>query len=178
MVQSAQADPHAPAAYERLPLLCVRMTDSTFTVERSTRIAASPSAVYPLLVDFRRWQEWSPWEGVDPAMQRTYSGAPSGPGAVYAWSGNRKAGQGRMEITDATPDDQVTIDLAFDRPFRSRNVVRLALRPQVGGTQVTWTMTGPRPLLMRLLGFAFSMDKLVGKDFDRGLAQLKAIAEA
>ena len=80
------------------------MTNSTFTVERSTTVAAPPSAVYPLLVDFRRWQEWSPWEGVDPAMRRTYSGAPSGRGAVYAWSGNRKAGQGRMEITDAKPD--------------------------------------------------------------------------
>jgi len=154
------------------------MTNSTFTVERSTTVAAPPSAVYPLLVDFRRWQEWSPWEGVDPAMRRTYSGAPSGRGAVYAWSGNRKAGQGRMEITDAKPDEQVAIDLAFDRPFRSSNVVRLAVRPQDGGTRVTWTMTGPRPLLMRLLGFAFSMDNLVGKDFDRGLAQLKAVTEA
>ena len=154
------------------------MTDSTFTVERSTTVVAPPSAIYPLLVDFRRWQEWSPWEGLDPAMRRTYSGAPSGPGAVYGWSGNRKAGQGRMEITEATPDEQVAIDLAFDRPFRSRNVIRLALRPQDGGTGVTWAMTGPRPLLMRLLGFVFSMDKIVGKDFDRGLAQLKAVAEA
>jgi uncharacterized protein YndB with AHSA1/START domain len=154
------------------------MADSSYTVERDTTIAAAPATVYPLLADFHGWQRWSPWEGLDPALQRTYSGPESGPGAVYAWSGNTKAGQGRMEITGAVPNDRVDVDLAFDRPFKSRSAVRFTLRPDGAGTHVTWSMTGPRPLAMRLLGFVLSMDKLLGKDFEKGLAQLKAAAEA
>ena len=154
------------------------MTTSTFTVERTITVAAPPATVYALLEDFRRWPAWSPWENLDPQMTRTYSGAERGTGAVYEWSGNRKAGQGRMQIVEAAPGDHVRIALAFDRPMSSNNDTRFTLQPDGDGTRVTWTMTGPRPLIMRVLGFVLSMDKLVGKDFEKGLAQLKAAAEA
>lgn len=153
-------------------------TTPTFTVERSITVDAPPAAVYEQLADLRRWTAWSPWEGLDPQLQRTYSGTATGTGAVYEWSGNRKAGRGRMEITQATAPEAVVVDLAFEKPMRSRSVTRFTLRPQDRGTHVTWTMTGPRPLVMRLMSVVMSMDKLIGPDFEKGLTRLKAVSEA
>ena len=148
-----------------------------FTLSRSTRVQAPPARVHALLDDFREWQQWSPWERVDPDLSRTYTGPPSGVGSHYAWSGNRKAGQGSMEITSSTPDE-IGLRLAFLRPFKSSNDVTFSLVPAVDGTEVTWLMTGEQRGLMGLVGRVISMDKLIGKDFEKGLTRLKAVAEA
>jgi hypothetical protein len=150
----------------------------TYSVQRSLTIAADAERVYDLIVDFHRWTAWSPWEGLDPAMQRTYEGPASGPGAIYRWRGNRKAGQGRMQITDATPGSAVSIDLTFEKPFKSRSTTVFRLDSVPGGTTATWTMTGPKTLATRIMGLFTSMDKLIGPDFERGLAQLKTAAES
>ena len=149
----------------------------TFTVERRRTISAPADRIYLLLEDFQQWLRWSPWEGLDPDLERAYGGSERGVGATYAWSGNRKAGAGRMEITEVEEDRLVRLDLEFTKPFKSKNVQTFALTP-VGDdrTEVVWTMTGPRPLLMKVFGFVFNMDKLVGKDFEKGLANLDEAA--
>ena len=148
-------------------------TKDTYTVVREIDIPAPPEKVRGALADFHEWQRWSPWEGLDPAMTRTYSGAESGVGAVYEWQGNRKAGAGRMEITDVSPDT-VVIALTFTRPFKSANTTTFSLKPQADGTHVSWTMVGPKTWMTKLMGIVTSMDKLVGKDFEKGLRQLRA----
>src|SRR5262245_21889232 len=138
----------------------------TYTVQRSATVAASPQTVYDLVVDFHRWPQWSPWEELDPDMRRTHSGSGSGVGAVYEWSGNKKAGQGGMEITETVPAGKIGVKLDFVKPFKSSNVTTFTFAPDGDGTRVLWSMTGPRPFLMKVFGFAFNMDKLVGKDFE------------
>jgi len=147
-------------------------------VERSTRIDAPPARVYAQIANFRQWPKWSPWENVDPNLQRTYSGAESGLGAVYAWSGNRKAGQGRMEITEADEPSLVRIDLVFEKPWKARNDTSFVIRPEGLGSHVTWSMTGQRTLITKAMGVFKSMDKFLGPDFEKGLARLKATAES
>lgn len=149
-----------------------------FRVQRSARINASPERIFPHLVDFHRWTAWSPWEGIDPALNRTYSGAESGPGAVYAWHGNRQVGEGRMEITSATPPNELTIKLDFLKPFKASNVTQFSLVPSGTTTDVTWTMTGDSPFMSKLMGVMMDMDQFIGKDFDKGLASLKSVSEA
>jgi hypothetical protein len=153
------------------------MAGDTFTVERAATIEAPAERVYEQIVDFHRWRAWSPWEEVDPELRREYLGADAGEGAVYSWSGNRKAGQGRMEITRATVPSQVDIDLRFEKPWKSQNTTTFALAPEGDATRVTWTMVGPKTLMTRVMGIFTSMDKLVGKDFEKGLDRLKAVAE-
>ncbi|HYF44613.1 MAG TPA: SRPBCC family protein [Acidimicrobiales bacterium] len=150
------------------------MADATFTVERSARVGAPPERVYAAIADFHDWRNWSPWEDVDPDLQRAYSGADEGIGAVYEWKGNRKAGEGRMEITEAEAPSRVRIALDFLKPFRSSNVTTFYLNPADGGTEVRWTMVGPKTLGTRIMGIFKSMDSLVGKDFEKGLRQLDA----
>ncbi|MFC9557071.1 SRPBCC family protein [Rhodococcus sp. NPDC056960] len=153
------------------------MAPDEFLVERSTVIDASPEVVQPLLDDFRQWQSWSPWEGVDPDLKRTYTGPASGVGAAYAWDGNRKAGAGSMVITESVPGSKVVLDLKFLKPFKADNVTTFLLEPNSAGTTVRWQMTGKNNRFFKLLGAFFSMDKMVGKDFEKGLARLKATAE-
>lgn len=148
-----------------------------FRIARTARIEAPPETIYPLVSDFHRWTEWSPWEEIDPGMQRTYSGAERGTGARYAWSGNRKAGEGSMHVAEATSPSHVTIDLQFTRPFKATNVTEFDLDPVDGGTEVTWAMTGVNALPAKVFGVFMDMDDLVGKDFEKGLAKLKAVAE-
>jgi uncharacterized protein YndB with AHSA1/START domain len=154
------------------------MAEDTYTVERSARIDAPPARVYAQIANFRQWPKWSPWEDVDPNLQRTYSGAESGLGAVYAWSGNRKAGQGRMEITEADEPSLVRIDLVFEKPWKARNDTSFVIRPEGLGSHVTWSMTGQRTLITKAMGVFKSMDKFLGPDFEKGLARLKATAES
>lgn len=149
-----------------------------FVVERTAVVPAPPAAVYPLLVDFHRWTAWSPWEDIDPAMQRTYAGAEAGVGASYAWKGNRKAGAGSMEITDVTPDQRVQVRLRFLKPFPADNQIVFDLTPQGAGTRVLWRMTGESSGLGGLMARFGLMDKLVGKDFEKGLSRLAAAAAA
>ncbi|MFP5283915.1 MAG: SRPBCC family protein [Actinomycetes bacterium] len=150
----------------------------TYTVERSALVNAPPARVYGLVADFHEWVRWSPWEDLDPQQERSYSGAESGVGAAYAWRGNRKAGQGRMAITGAKAPERVEIALEFEKPFRSSNTTAFLLQPEGEATRVTWSMTGPKTPLLKLMGLVRSMDTMVGRDFEKGLARLKTTAEA
>lgn len=148
----------------------------TFRVERKATIEAPPEKVFALLSDFHRWEAWSPWEKRDPAMKRTHSGAASGKGAAYAWEGNREVGKGRMEITAASPPSHLTIQLDFLAPFECHNFAEFTLTPRGGATEVTWAMHGPSSFLFKLMGLFMNMDKMVGRDFEVGLANLAAVA--
>ena len=149
----------------------------TFRVERSTSIKAPPEKIFPLIDDFHRWSSWSPFEKLDPAMKRTFSGSPNGSGAAYEWEGNAKAGAGRMEIRDASPGSKVTIQLDFIKPFEGHNVAEFALEPQGDSTKVTWAMHGPNRYFAKVMHLFFDMDGMVGRSFDEGLANLKALTE-
>jgi uncharacterized protein YndB with AHSA1/START domain len=149
----------------------------TFSVERSATIKAPPEKIYPQLADFRQWPAWSPWEKRDPAMKRTVSGAPIGKGAVYAWEGNRDVGKGRMEITESSAPTKLAIRLDFLEPFESRNTTLFTLAPRGDATDVRWTMSGPSTFMTKLMQVFVSMDEMVGKDFEAGLANLKTVAE-
>ena len=148
-----------------------------FRVERSVTIKASPEKIYPYFDDFNRWAVWSPWERLDPAMKRTFSGPPTGAGAVYAWQGNSKVGEGRMEILESSPSSKLLIKLDFIKPFEGHNTAEYTLVPSGDTTQVTWAMYGPAPFVSKLMGVFVSMDSMIGKDFEAGLANLKAAAE-
>jgi len=149
----------------------------TFRVQRSASIKAPPAKIFAILNDFQRWDAWSPWEKKDPAMKRTFSVVTSGKGAQYAWQGNSDVGQGRMEIAESTPPSKVAIKLDFVKPFETHNLVEFTLEPQGDATNVTWAMQGPSPYIAKVMQVFFSMDKMVGKDFEAGLANLKALAE-
>jgi carbon monoxide dehydrogenase subunit G len=149
----------------------------SFRVQRAASIKAPPEKIFALINDFRSWGAWSPYEKKDPAMNRIHSGATSGKGAAYAWDGNKDIGQGRMEITDASPPSRVTIRLDFVRPFEAHNVVEFTLEPGGGATNVTWAMHGPSPYVAKLMGLFLNMDRMIGRDFEAGLANLKTIAE-
>jgi hypothetical protein len=149
----------------------------TFTVSRSTTINAPANEVYGHVIDFRRWAAWSPWEEMDPNASKSYSGAESGVGSRYSWTGNRKVGKGSMEITDAKQDAEIHIALEFLKPFKASNDTEFTLTGGDAGTQVTWTMTGKKTFMTRVMGIFKSMDSMVGPDFEKGLAKLKALAE-
>ncbi|MEO7754416.1 MAG: SRPBCC family protein [Terracoccus sp.] len=149
-----------------------------FRVSRSTEIDASPERLHALVDDFHEWQKWSPWEGLDANLEREYSGPRSGVGATYAWSGNSKAGRGRMELVESDPH-HVAVDLEFSAPMKAHNRVDLTLTPLGDGrTGVEWLMTGPQNTVMRVMSKLYSMEKMLGPDFERGLAQLKSVAES
>ena len=149
----------------------------SYTITRSVVVDTEPASVHALVDDFHEWTKWSPWEDVDPALQRTYSGADRGVGAHYAWSGNRKAGQGSMEIVGSTPE-QIDVRLVFEKPWKAENPVAFRFTPtSAGTTEVSWTMTGENQGMAALFAKVFNMDKMLGKDFDRGLSRLKAVAE-
>jgi hypothetical protein len=146
-----------------------------FSLSRGTRIHADAASVHALIDDFREWQKWSPWEGVDPDLRREYSGPDRGVGSTYRWSGNKKAGEGEMRITASTPA-AVVVDLEFLKPFKATNVTTFTLATVGDATEVTWTMTGSRSAIMSLAGRLF-FDKAIGHDFEKGLAALKQEAE-
>jgi Polyketide cyclase / dehydrase and lipid transport len=147
-----------------------------YSVERSIMMNAPAHVVHGLINDFHAWTSWSPWEDLDPALQRSYSGPDEGVGARYQWSGNRKAGQGAMEIKGSTPEGiDITVD--FLKPMKATNQTRFVLRPSGNGTQVRWVMTGEQKGVMALLGKVYSMDRMIGPDFEKGLSRLKAVAE-
>jgi uncharacterized protein YndB with AHSA1/START domain len=158
-------------------LIIAATKPDTFNVERSTTIKATPDKIFPLLNDFHHWSAWSPWEKLDPSMTRTYSGAPAGQGAIYEWKGNSKVGQGRMEITESVPSSKVAIKLDFIKPFEGHDTTVYTLEPQGDSTKLTWTMSGPMPFVSKIMCVFVSMDKMIGKDFESGLANLKSLAE-
>jgi uncharacterized protein YndB with AHSA1/START domain len=148
-----------------------------FRIERATSIKAPPDKIFALINDFRNWRAWSPWERMDPNLRRSYGGAERGEGAVYEWEGNSKVGKGRMEIVEAPPPSRVAIKLDFLKPFEAHNTAEFTLVPRDDATEVTWAMHGPNPFMMKVMSLFISMDRMVGKDFERGLANLKATAE-
>lgn len=150
----------------------------TYAVQRSISIQASPADVYAHIIDFHHWGNWSPWEELDPSMTKSYSGPDSGVGAKYSWTGNRKVGEGNMEITGAAEPTRVEIALEFLKPFKASNNTVFTLQPAGDGTEVIWVMTGRKTLMTRIMGVFKSMDSMVGPDFERGLSRLKAAAEA
>ena len=151
---------------------------NSFRVARSTVIKAPPEKIYALIDDFHAWGAWSPYEKLDPAMTRTYGGPARGLGSTYAWVGNGKAGAGRMEIVEAAAPSRLKVQLDFTKPFKARNTAIFTLVPEGDATRVTWTMEGPSPFMFKVMDVVFGMDKMLGKDFDAGLASLKAEAEA
>jgi hypothetical protein len=150
---------------------------NSFTVTRSTVIKAPADKIYPMISDFHNWSAWSPWEHLDPNMTRTFAGPSGGVGAVYGWEGNDQVGAGRMEIVNAATPAKVDIKLDFLKPFESHNSTVFLLEPQGDGTRVVWTMSGPSAFMTKLMGVFVSMDKMVGPDFEKGLASMKAVAE-
>jgi hypothetical protein len=149
----------------------------SFRVERTATINAPPAKIFPLINDFHSWGSWSPWESRDPAMKRTYGGAASGKGAVYEWDGNSQVGKGRMEITDTTVPTKVVIKLDFMKPLEGHDIAEYTLEARGDSTKVTWAMHGPTNFVGKLIGVFISMDKMIGKDFETGLANLKIQAE-
>ena len=149
----------------------------SFRIERSTTIKAPPEKIFALINDFHQWEAWSPWEKIDPALKRTYSGEANGVGAVYEWSGNKDIGQGRMEIVESVPSAKVMLKLDFVTPFEAHNKVDFTLAQQGDVTKVTQAMYGPSPYISKLMTIFFSMEQMVGKKYEEGLANLKVIAE-
>lgn len=156
--------------------LYVSTRPAAFRIARSLTIPASPATLHPLIRDLKRWEAWSPWDKIDPNLQRTYEGAAEGVGATYRWLGNKNVGEGRMTITEVEPDARVTLDLEFLKPFPAKNVTTFTLTPAGEGTEVTWTMEGNNNFVAKAFGVFMNMDKMVGKDFEKGLASLRDAA--
>ena len=148
-----------------------------FRIERAATISAPPEKVYAILSDFHRSTEWSPFEKMDPDMKRTYSGAERGKGAVYSWDGNSDAGAGRLEIVEATEPSKLVMTLDFIRPMEGRNIVEYRMEPRGDATEVTWSMHGEAPFISRVMCVFFDMDRMIGGEFEKGLANLKTLAE-
>jgi uncharacterized protein YndB with AHSA1/START domain len=161
-------------------ILAARKPD-IFRVQRATTVKAPPEKIFPLISDFHQWGTWSPYETKDPAMKRSYSGAERGQGAVYGWEGNKNVGSGRMEILDAAAPSKIVIKLDFFAPFEGHNTAEFTMLPQGDGTnvttKVTWLMHGPSRFIGKIMHVFINMDRMVGKDFEIGLANLKRLTE-
>jgi len=148
-----------------------------FSVQRATVINAPGEKVFPLIADFHEWRKWSPWEDRDPELKRTYGGAERGKGAIYAWEGNKNVGSGRMEILEANSPSLVKIQLDFLKPFEAHNIAEFTMLPQGNATHLSWVMSGPAPFMSKVMQVFMSFDKMIGKDFETGLARIKSASE-
>jgi len=155
----------------------VAMQPADFRLSRSATMTAAPADVFAQVNDFHRWDNWSPWAKIDPNMKVTYDGPSSGEGAAYSWDGNNKAGAGKMTITKSQPAKQIVIRLEFLKPFKATNQAEFAFEPKGNDTLVTWTMTGTKNFMMKAVHLMMNMDKLLGPDFEKGLAEMKAVVE-
>jgi len=159
-------------------ILALRKPD-IFRIQRTATIKAPAESIFSLINDFHRWGGWSPWENRDPALKRTFSGAESGKGAVYAWDGNKNVGSGRMEILDTSVPTKIVIKLDFFAPFEGHNTAEFTMLPQGDATNlttnVTWLMHGPVPFMAKIMHVLMNIDRMVGKDFEVGLANLKRL---
>jgi hypothetical protein len=165
------------AALVGLFLWFVSRKPTAFRYERSIDIGRPAAVIFPHVAELRAWQAWSPWEGLDPALARTYSGPSQGVGAEYAWSGNAKAGKGKMMITTSSAPTRLVIAIDFTAPFEAHNVGTFDFEENEGRTRVVWAMTGNYPFMSKLVSVFIDLERLVGKDFEKGLAQLKTLAE-
>ena len=158
-------------------LILAATKPDTFSVRRAATVKAPPEKIFSLINDFHQWGTWSPYENKDPAMKRTYSGANSGKGAVYAWDGNKNVGSGRMEILDTSVPSKIVIKLDFFKPFEGHNTAEFTMLPRGDATNLTWVMRGPAPFMSKVMQVFMNIDKMIGKDFEVGLANLKKITE-
>jgi hypothetical protein len=157
-------------------ILALRKPD-IFRIQRAATIKAPAESIFSLINDFHRWGGWSPWESRDPAMKRTFGGAESGKGAVYAWDGNKNVGSGRMEILDTSVPSKITIELDFFKPFEGHNTAEFTMLPQGDATHITWVMYGPASLMSKVMQVFMNLDNMIGKDFETGLSNLKKATE-
>ena len=161
-----------------LLLIVISLQPATFHVERSITIAAPPEAAFAQVNDFHAWGAWSPWEKLDPAMKRTYDAAPAGVGAKYAWVGNKDVGEGRMTIEKSDPGRLISVKLEFLKPFEATNTATFTFEKTSEGNKTTWAMDGNNHFISKAMSLVMDMDKMIGPDFERGLASLKTAAEA
>ena len=149
-----------------------------FQVVRAATIAAPPATVFEQVNDFHKWEAWSPWAKLDPACKNSFSGAAAGKGAGFAWEGNNKVGAGRMTITESQSPELIRINLEFLRPFKSTNTTEFTFKSQSSQTLVTWTMSGKNNFMSKVFGLFVDCEKMVGKDFEKGLSSIKGITES
>jgi len=159
-------------------VVIVALQPSQFRVARSATVSAPPAALFAQVNDFHKWEAWNPWGQIDPAMKQTYAGAPAGVGAIYTWNGNKEVGQGRMTILESRPNGLVRVKLEFFKPFAATNTAEFTFQPEGNQTAVTWRMTGEKNFMAKAIHLFMSMDRMIGGQFEKGLAQMKAIAEA
>ena len=159
-------------------VLLVARRPSEFRIERTTVIDAPASAVFAQVNDFHKWEAWSPWAKLDPAARNTFEGAPAGTGAVFAWAGNSKVGEGRMTIVESRPNELIRVRLEFLKPFANTATAEFTFKPQGNRTAVTWSMTGTNNFMAKAIHLVMNMDRMIGGQFDRGLADMKAAVEA
>ncbi len=157
--------------------IVVATRPADFRITRTTSIAAPPAAVFAQVNDFHKWEGWSPWAKLDPTMKTTYDGPAEGPGAGYAWAGKSEVGEGRMTITESHPSDLVRIKLEFRKPIAATNTTEFTFKPEGNQTAVIWTMTGTNNFMGKAFDLVMNMDKMVGADFEKGLAQMKSLLE-
>ena len=167
----------AIAAILVLFIIVVAMQPGEFRITRSAGIAAPLEKIFPHVNDFRRWETWSPWAKLDPACKNTFEGSPSGTGAMFAWAGNKKVGEGRMTITESRPGELIRIKLEFLKPFKATNTAEFTFKSQGDQTVVTWCMSGRNNFFSKAFGLFVNCDKMVGGDFEKGLSQMKTVVE-
>ncbi len=156
----------------------VAMQPADFRIARSATIAAPPSDVFAQVNDFHKWEAWSPWAKLDPDAKNSFEGAPAGTGAIFKWSGNSEVGEGTMTLTHSKPNELICIKLELERPFKATNAADFTFRPQGDQTLVTWSMSGQKDFIAKAVGLVMDMDKMVGGEFEKGLATMKSIVEA
>jgi len=159
-------------------VVIVAMQPSEFKVVRSATISAPAPALFAQVNDFHKWEAWNPWGKLDPTMKQAYEGAPAGTGAIYTWSGNNEVGEGRMTITESRPSDLIRIKLEFFKPFAATNTAEFTFKPEGNQTAVTWSMTGNNNFMAKAVHLFMNMDKMVGGQFEKGLAQMRSVVEA
>ena len=159
-------------------LIIVATRPSEFQITRTATMNAPPEAVFAQVNDFHKWSAWSPWEHKDPAMKRTFEGPSAGIGAVYRWAGNKEVGEGSMTITESRPSDLIRIRLEFLKPFAATNTTEFTFKPQGEQTVVTWSMAGRNNFVAKAVHLFMDMDKMVGSDFEKGLAAMKTVVES
>ena len=159
-------------------LVVVALQPSEFRVARSTTISGPAPAVFAQVNDFHKWEAWNPWGKIDPAMKQTYEGAPAGIGAIYTWVGNNEVGEGRMTLTESRPNDLIRIKLEFMKPFAATNTAEFTFKPEGNQTAVTWSMSGKNNFMAKAIHLFMNMDKMIGGQFEKGLAEMKSVVEA
>jgi uncharacterized protein YndB with AHSA1/START domain len=159
-------------------VVIVALQPSDFRVTRSITISAPPPAVFAQVNDFHKWEAWNPWGKIDPAMKQTYEGAPAGVGAIYTWAGNNEVGEGRMTITDSRPSELIRVKLEFFKPFAATNTAEFTFKPEGNQTLVTWSMFGEKNFMAKAVHLVMNMDKMIGGQFEKGLADMKSVVEA